>query len=88
MRPRVRELHEVLSAVTWSAGAFLDGESVVDTPLPPDGLLVLGSESHGIRPELEAVISRRLTIPRYGNAESLNVAMAGAVFCGEWRRNS
>lgn len=85
--PRVLDLADALSAAPWSAGAFLDGESLYETPLPSDGLLVLGGESHGIRPALEAVLSRRLTIPRFGGAESLNVAMAGAVFCGEWRRS-
>lgn len=69
----------------WCAGAFLRGENVYECPLPADGWLVLGNEAHGIRPEVEARIPRRLTIPRFGGAESLNAAMAAAVFCSEWR---
>lgn len=71
----------------WCAGAFLDGEDVYAKPLPPEGLLILGNEGQGIRAETESVIRSRLTIPRRGGAESLNVAMAGAVFCSEWVRN-
>lgn len=70
----------------WCAGAFLDGDNLFRTPLPPDGWIVLGNEARGIRPALAAHLPRRLTIPRHGGAESLNAAMAAAVFCAEWRR--
>jgi TrmH family RNA methyltransferase len=41
--------------------------------------LILGSEAHGISPEVRAVVSHHVTIPRTGRAESLNVAAAGAI---------
>ncbi len=72
----------------WCAGAFLDGGDVYGQSLPDEGLLILGNEGQGIRPETEGVLKNRLTIPRRGRAESLNVAMAGAVFCSEWVRNA
>ncbi|MCC5849293.1 MAG: RNA methyltransferase [Verrucomicrobia bacterium] len=71
---------------TWVAGAFLDGDNLYKTPLPKQGVLVLGNESQGIRPETEALLPQRLHIPRRGQAESLNVATATAIFCSEWTR--
>ncbi len=75
-----------LPAEHFCAGAFLDGENLYQQSLPEEGILVLGNESQGIRPEMEALLSRRLSIPRLGGAESLNVAMAGTLFCSEWCR--
>jgi len=84
---RVRALEELLAnCPTACAGAFLDGENLFETGLPAEGWLVIGGESNGIRPELAENIPRRLTIPRFGGAESLNAAMAASVFCAEWRR--
>ena len=48
--------------------------------------LVLGNESHGLPPELDAVLDGHVTIPMAGRAESLNVGMAGAVMCFEVAR--
>ncbi|WP_194774543.1 RNA methyltransferase [Pararhodonellum marinum] len=67
-------------------GAFLGGESIHGLSLPSGGLLVMGSESHGISPHLEAYISKKITIPRYGQAESLNVAVATAIICDNLKR--
>ena len=71
---------------TWAAGAFLKGDNLYKTPLPEQGVLVLGNESQGIRPETEARLPLRIHIPRRGQAESLNVATAAAIFCSEWSR--
>lgn len=71
-----------------SAGAFLDGENVYRHGMPEVGILILGNEGRGIRAETEREIGIRLTIPGSGRAESLNAAMAGAVFCSEWLRNA
>ena len=62
-----------------SFGAFLDGKNAFSFSYPSSGLIVMGSESHGISGELEPLIAERITIPRYGKAESLNVAVATAV---------
>jgi TrmH family RNA methyltransferase len=69
-----------------TAGAFLDGENVYRHGMPEEGILILGNEGRGIRAETEKEIQLRLTIPGRGRAESLNAAMAGAVFCSEWMR--
>jgi len=61
-------------------GASMQGESLHDAQLPATGILVLGNEGHGISPEVQACLTQPLTIPRFGEAESLNVAMATAIF--------
>ncbi|SHN00677.1 RNA methyltransferase, TrmH family [Cyclobacterium lianum] len=67
-------------------GAFLEGDSLHDFNGQATGILLMGNESKGIRPELHTLISRKLTIPGFGAAESLNVAIATAVFCDNFRR--
>jgi TrmH family RNA methyltransferase len=62
-------------------GAVLDGENVLETKFPENGLLVIGNEGAGIRPENEALLTRRITIPRApaSGAESLNAAVAAGI---------
>ena len=62
-------------------GAFLDGESIHETNFPATGVLVLGNEGNGISKKVHQYISHAVTIPRYGQAESLNVAISAAIFC-------
>lgn len=71
-------------------GTFLDGENLYAQKLTDTGIIVMGNEGNGIRPEIEALISTKLYIPNYPAAretsESLNVAIATAVVCAEFRR--
>ena len=67
-------------------GAFLDGADVHTLPFKPGGYLVMGNESNGISPAVELCVNQRVTIPRYGDAESLNVGIATAVLLDNWRR--
>lgn len=53
-----------------------------------EGLIILGNEGHGIRPEISEFVEESITIPKYGDAESLNVAIACALICAEIKRNS
>lgn len=64
-------------------GALLDGDNIYTTDFGQEGLIVMGNEGNGIRPEVEQIISHRITIPRTGGAESLNVGIATALFCSE-----
>jgi TrmH family RNA methyltransferase len=48
--------------------------------------IVLGSEAHGLPAEIDDLVDWAVRIPMSGRAESLNVAMAGAVLCFESRR--
>ena len=68
-------------------GALLNGESIYTTDFGREGLIVMGNEGNGMRPEIERLIGRAVTIPRKGKAESLNVAIAAALFCSEISRN-
>jgi RNA methyltransferase, TrmH family len=67
-------------------GAFLEGEDVHKKKFSKGGFLVIGNESHGISKDLEKLITEKVTIPRFGNAESLNAAIATAVILDNIRR--
>jgi TrmH family RNA methyltransferase len=71
-------------------GTFLDGKNIYEEMLTPHGLIVMGNEGNGIRPPIGSLIKRRLYIPSYPSSnkttESLNVAMATAIVCAEFRR--
>ncbi|AYL93930.1 TrmH family RNA methyltransferase [Mucilaginibacter celer] len=69
-------------------GAMLDGENMYTTNFGNEGLLAMGNEGNGLRPDVQALISKKVTIPRVGHAESLNVAIATAILCSEIKRNS
>lgn len=73
-------------------GTHLDGENIYRQELTPNGILVMGNEGKGIRPETEKRITKRLFIPGYPaghhTSESLNVAVATAIVCAEFRRRS
>lgn len=67
-------------------GTFLDGQSLHDIAFPAAGFLVIGNESHGIGAAVEPFISQKITIPRFGGAESLNAGIATAVVLDNWSR--
>ncbi len=67
-------------------GAYLDGEDVHQVDFGKGGCIVIGNESKGISSSLEKYITNKITIPRYGKAESLNAAIATAVICDNIRR--
>jgi TrmH family RNA methyltransferase len=69
-------------------GAMLNGKNVYNTDFGTEGLLVMGNEGNGISPVIEGLIGTKITIPRAGEAESLNVAIATAILCSEIKRNS
>lgn len=68
-------------------GAMLQGENIYSTQFGNEGLLVMGNEGNGVRPGIERLIDKPVTIPRLGKAESLNVGIATALFCAEISRN-
>lgn len=55
-------------------------------PLAPRSLFVLGNESQGLSPQTLQLIDHNLSIPMANGVESLNVACAAAVLCGELAR--
>jgi TrmH family RNA methyltransferase len=77
---RTDDLPATLGRFTPVLATTLDGEDLYGLKFqPPSTVLVLGSEAHGVSREIAAAADRRVTIPCPGRAESLNVAMAGAV---------
>lgn len=81
---------EKQASFTSLYGTFLDGENLYAQKLTDTGIIVMGNEGNGIRPEIETLISTKLYIPNYPaereTSESLNVAIATAVVCAEFRR--
>ena len=71
-------------------GTFLGGENLYEKTLSGNGILIMGNEGNGIRPAIEAFVNEKLYIPNYpegrDTSESLNVAIATAVVCAEFRR--
>ncbi len=72
-------------------GAFMDGSPVGAIRLDKQGVMVIGNESHGISPQIEALVTQKITIPSAlagddGRAESLNASLATAILCYEINR--
>lgn len=72
-------------------GTFMDGENVYNQDLIQEAVIVMGNEANGISPEIEALVTHKIAIPRFGKlqkTESLNVATATAITLSEFRRNN
>lgn len=71
-------------------GTLLDGDDMYEQEITSHGIIVMGNEGNGIRPEIEKCVTRKLYIPNYpkghSTSESLNVAIATAIICAEFRR--
>ena len=71
-------------------GTLLDGEDIYQQKLTQEGIIVMGNEGNGISEKIRPLITHRLLIPNFNKnketAESLNVAVATAITCSEFRR--
>ena len=71
-------------------GTFLEGENLYDTQLGRGGIIVMGNEGRGVRPDVAQAVTRKPFIPPFPAerraSESLNVAMATGIVCAEFRR--
>ena len=71
-------------------GTLLNGESIYCQQLSAAGIIVMGNEGNGISTPIRQKITRRLLVPNFPegktSTESLNVAVATAVVCAEFRR--
>lgn len=67
-------------------GALLEGENIFKKDRWEDGIIVIGSESHGIRSNLLPLITHPITIPRAKGSvtESLNASMATGIILSTW----
>ncbi len=81
-------------------GTFMEGENIHKIDFKTDfttdneghlvdissGVIVMGNEANGISDEVAQYVTRKITIPRFGNAESLNVGVATAIILDNLRR--
>ncbi len=72
-------------------GAKMDGESLYTVQTPEKMVLVMGSESHGLRPDTQSRLQRCITIPKHGKGnpiDSLNVGVATGILLDHFRQGS
>jgi TrmH family RNA methyltransferase len=67
-------------------GAVMDGANIHESVLPEKGILLIGNEGSGIGNNLMPFVTKAITIPRLGGAESLNAGIATAIICDNWAR--
>lgn len=84
------ELIETIKDKAPIYGTFLDGKDIYTQELTENGLIVMGNEGNGIGEECSNLIDKRLLIPNFpagrNTSESLNVSVATAIICSEFRR--
>lgn len=96
---RVKIVYEELENITRevktdASGPFtvyaatLGGKNIYREKLVKKGLIILGNESEGISERLIHMADRQISIPSFGEAESLNVAASSAIICSEFRRRN
>lgn len=73
-------------------GTLLDGEDIYRQQLSANGMIVMGNEGNGLSEAIRRKVSHKLLIPSYPSgrdtADSLNVAIATAITCSEFRRRN
>ncbi|MGV8878185.1 MAG: TrmH family RNA methyltransferase [Sphingobacteriaceae bacterium] len=69
-------------------GTLLAGHNIFKIDFGEEGLIVMGNEGHGIREDVRRMVQKAVTIPKFGEAESLNVAVATAIICAQLHANN
>jgi TrmH family RNA methyltransferase len=69
-------------------GCDLGGDDVHALPALRDAVVVIGSEGRGLSEGVRQAVTRFVTIPKYGGAESLNAGVAAAIVCDNLRRRA
>jgi len=67
-------------------GCDLQGDNIHTLTARRDAVVVIGSEGRGLSPAVAALVTQRVTIPKFGRAESLNAAIAAAIVLDNLRR--
>lgn len=93
VRPLYVDLEEVIRSLPDGFpvyGTFLDGDVIYGQQLSSYGMIIMGNEGNGISACIRPLVSHRLLIPNFppgrATADSLNVAIATAITCSEFRR--
>lgn len=63
----------------------MDGTSLYEYNWTGGGLLLIGNEGQGLSDVLLGMATERISIPRFGEAESLNAAMATGIILSHYR---
>lgn len=73
-------------------GTFLEGKNIYTEKLSANGIIVMGNEGKGISAGVEANVTHKILIPDFakpgGKPESLNVSVAAAIVCSEFKRRT
>ena len=81
-----------LKTLFTSAGDFpiyattLNGDDVREINFPKAGFIIIGSEGKGIGDEIISFAQKKISIPSFSKAESLNAAVAAGIICYELRK--
>ncbi|MCE5330727.1 MAG: RNA methyltransferase [Bacteroidales bacterium] len=71
-------------------GTFMNGNDIYSETLSQQGIVLMGNEGNGISEKIEKLVTKRLLIPNFPKgeptSESLNVSVATALVCAEFRR--
>ena len=87
VRAHTANLAAALTATTVAIlGCDLAGDDIHALPPLRDAVVVIGSEGRGLSAAVKRCVTRFVTIPRLGRAESLNAAVAAAIVCDNLRR--
>jgi RNA methyltransferase, TrmH family len=86
----LKSFFQTLDSETPVYGAFLEGKNVYSESLEKTGVILMGNESKGISADLAKFVTQKITIPSFTlkreKTESLNVSVATAIICSEFRR--
>ncbi len=86
------DLLEVLTQIKDTTPIYvttLEGQNIYKEELTKNGVIVMGNESRGVSSQITSIASKKLLIPSFMEdvkADSLNVAIATALTCAEFRR--
>ncbi len=85
-------LEKALSENIKIYGAFHDGMNIYKADLSQEAIVILGNEGNGISMAHNRYIGERIGIPNFSSSsartESLNVSVASAVICSEFKRRT
>ncbi len=83
-------LNEIVSNQIPVYGTFLEGKNIYTESLARNGVIVLGNEGNGISESVSKLVTHKIFIPSFSSnrnkPESLNVAIATAICCSEFKR--
>lgn len=95
VRPHYVDLASVIQSLPKDYpvyGTLLDGNNIYQQELSSYGMIIMGNEGNGISPAIRRLVNHRLLIPNYPKGrettDSLNVAIATAITCSEFRRRN